>query len=86
MQVQKETVPWLQELLYPLTAGAPEPLLDTVSPQQLADPDSSFVEVDGVMLHCKDFGPRNPDAPSVVLLHGFNASVFSWYVRDISDE
>ena len=79
MQVQKETVPWLQELLYPLTAGAPEPLQDTVSPQQLADPDSSFVEVDGVMLHCKDFGPRNPDAPSVVLLHGFNASVFSWY-------
>lgn len=71
-------MPWFQELLYPLTAGQPEPLLDTLSPQQLADPDSSFVEVDGVMLHCKDVGSRSPDAPAVLLLHGFNGSVFSW--------
>ena len=71
-------MPWLQNLLYPLTAGAPEPLLDTVDPQLLADPDSSFVEVDGVLLHCKDVGPRAPGTPSVILLHGFNGSVFSW--------
>ena len=77
-QVQSETIPWLRELIYPLTAGPPEPLTDTVPPQQLADPDSSFVEVDGVQLHCKDVGPRDASTPAVVLLHGFNGSVFSW--------
>ena len=69
-QVQKETVPWLRDLFQPLTAGAPEPLQDTVSPTSLADPDSSFEEVHGVQLHFKDVGPKDRDAPAVVLLHG----------------
>lgn len=76
MQVGSEFLPWLRLQLQPLTAGPPEPLRDTVSPQQLVDPDSSFLEVHGVRLHYKDVGPR--DAPAVVLLHGFNGSVFSW--------
>lgn len=78
-QARKETVPWLQDLLAPLLAGTPEPLTDTLSPQELADADSSFTEVDGVTLHYKDVGAQPyPAQPVVLLLHGFNGSVFSW--------
>lgn len=73
-------MPALQELIQPVLAGPPPPLTDTVAPQQLADPDSRFLEVDGVMLHYKERGPTQPDAPVVVLLHGFNGSVFNWWV------
>ena len=30
-------------------------------------------------LHYKDYGPKVPGAPAVLLLHGFNGSVFNWY-------
>lgn len=79
-QVRKETLPWVEELVQPFVLGPPEPLQDTVPPQQLGDPDSRWIEVDGVNLHYKDTGPQNPDAPAVLLLHGFNGSVYSWYV------
>ena len=36
------------------------------------------VQVDGVNLHYKDYGPKTPGAPAVLLLHGFNGSVFNW--------
>ena len=62
-----------------MLSGPPEPLTDTVSPQSLADADSCFAEVDGVTLHYKDTGAvADADAPAVLLLHGFNGSVFSW--------
>ncbi|CAL8466073.1 g5609 [Coccomyxa elongata] len=77
-QVRKETLPWVADLVEPLIAGPPEPLQDTVPPQQLGDPDSRWIEVDGVNLHYKDTGPQAPGAPAVLLLHGFNGSVFSW--------
>ena len=32
----------------------------------------------GMQLHCKNVGPRNASTPAVVLLHGFNGSIFSW--------
>ena len=35
-----------------------------------------FVQVDGVRLHLRDSGPR--DAPAVILLHGFGASLHTW--------
>jgi pimeloyl-ACP methyl ester carboxylesterase len=38
----------------------------------------SHIQVDGVNLHYKDFGPQRPGAPAVLLLHGFNGSVFNW--------
>jgi pimeloyl-ACP methyl ester carboxylesterase len=41
-----------------------------------ATPPSSFVEIDGVRLHVRDTGPR--DAPAIVLLHGFGASLQTW--------
>jgi pimeloyl-ACP methyl ester carboxylesterase len=37
---------------------------------------SVFVEVAGVRLHLRDTGPR--DAPAIVMLHGFGASLHTW--------
>lgn len=47
----------------------------TLPIEQLADPDSLFVDVDGLSVHYKVAGQGEP---TVVLLHGFAASVFSW--------
>jgi pimeloyl-ACP methyl ester carboxylesterase len=51
------------------------PLEDTVPPASLADPDSRFVEVEGVRIHYKEMGEGEP---AMILLHGFGASTFSW--------
>jgi pimeloyl-ACP methyl ester carboxylesterase len=51
------------------------PLEGTVPPEQLADPDSRFVEVDGLKIHYKTAGQGEP---VWVLLHGFPASVYTW--------
>jgi len=51
------------------------PLPGTVPPEQLADPDSRFVEVNGLKVHYKIAGQGQP---TLVLLHGFAASLFSW--------
>jgi pimeloyl-ACP methyl ester carboxylesterase len=51
------------------------PLEDTVPPEQLADPDSRFVDINGLQVHYKIAGQGEP---TLVLLHGFAASVFSW--------
>lgn len=61
-------------LIGPMVIPLP-PLADTVPPRELADPDSSFVDVDGLQLHYKVKGQGEP---TLVLLHGFGASVFSW--------
>jgi pimeloyl-ACP methyl ester carboxylesterase len=56
------------------------PLEDTVPPEQLADPDSRFVDVNSLQVHYKIAGQGEPTAENLtlVLLHGFGASVFSW--------
>ncbi len=41
-----------------------------------AGPPSAFLEVAGVTLHLRDTGPR--DAPAVILIHGFGASLHTW--------
>ena len=56
------------------------PLRGTVPPERLADPDSRFavvggVSADGVRIHYKLAGN---DEPTMILLHGFAASTFSW--------
>lgn len=51
------------------------PLRGTVPPEQLADPDSRFAVVGGVRIHYKLAGN---DEPTMILLHGFAASTFSW--------
>jgi pimeloyl-ACP methyl ester carboxylesterase len=52
-------------------------LTDTLPPEQLADPDSQFVEINGLSVHLKTRG--QPGAHTFVLLHGFGASVYSWH-------
>ncbi len=51
------------------------PLEGTVPARRLADPDSRFVEVDGLTVHYKLAGEGEP---VFLLLHGFGASTFSW--------
>jgi pimeloyl-ACP methyl ester carboxylesterase len=52
------------------------PAPGTVSPQQLADPDSHFIEINAINVHYKIMGQGEP---FIVLLHGFGASLFSWH-------
>jgi pimeloyl-ACP methyl ester carboxylesterase len=58
-------------LLWPIP-----PLRGTVPARELADAESRFLDVGAVELHYTQAGA--PDAPSVILLHGFGASTFSW--------
>ncbi|MBN1955932.1 MAG: alpha/beta hydrolase [Anaerolineae bacterium] len=51
------------------------PLENTAPPEQLADPDSQFVDVNGLQVHYKLVGEGEP---ALILLHGFAASLFSW--------
>ncbi len=55
-------------------------LTDTLPPKQLADPDSIFIDVNGLEVHMKKAGEGEP---ALILLHGFGASVFSW--REVLD-
>jgi len=78
--------PWLRGLLIALGALliillvgpflVPVPPLEgTVPPERLADPDSRFIEVNGITVHYKMAGSGRP---AFILLHGFAASTFSW--------
>ena len=51
-------------------------LTNTVPAEQLADPNSQFIEINGLSVHVKTMGQGEP---VFVLLHGFGASVFSWH-------
>ena len=52
------------------------PASGTVPAQQLADPDSQFIEINGLSVHVKTLGQGEP---VFILLHGFGASLFSWH-------
>lgn len=78
VKIRKETLPWVADLVQPFVLGPPEPLQDTVPPQQLGDADSQWMQVNGVDVHYKDIGPKTPCTPAILLLHGYNGSVFSW--------
>ncbi|NWG17731.1 MAG: alpha/beta hydrolase [Chloroflexi bacterium] len=47
-----------------------------VTPQDLADPDGQFVEINGVSVYYRTRGPE--DGPPVLLLHGFLGSTVNW--------
>jgi pimeloyl-ACP methyl ester carboxylesterase len=70
----------LAVLLLVLLVGpflVPVPPLEGTQPvAALADPDSLFVEIDGVDVHYKMAGQGEP---VFVLLHGFGASLYSWH-------
>ncbi len=59
----------------PLLVTVP-PLEGTVPPEQLADSDSRFAEIDGLSVHYKTAGAGEP---FIILLHGFGASLYSWH-------
>lgn len=44
--------------------------------QKYAPPPSTFLDVAGLRMHVRDTGPR--DAPAIILLHGFGASLHTW--------
>ncbi len=66
-------------IIGPLVVPIPA-LEDTMPPQQLADPDSQFMDVNGVNVHFKEAGEG---ASALLLLHGFAASTYSW--REVMD-
>jgi len=51
------------------------PLEGLKPPEQLADPDSRFIEVNGLRVHYKLMGRGEP---LILLLHGFGANTSSW--------
>ena len=53
------------------------PLTDTVPPEQLADHDSQFININGLTVHVKTMGQGEL---VFVLMHGFGASLFSWHL------
>jgi len=62
-------------LVVPFLIPVPPPE-NTVPAEGLADPDSKFIEVNGLSEHYKIFGQGEP---VFILLHGFGASLFSWH-------
>ena len=62
-------------LIVPFLIPVP-PLEGTVPAEQLADPDSKFIEVNDLNVHYKTYGRGEP---VFILLHGFGASLFSWH-------
>ena len=81
---ERKILPWLlagsavlpvAALLGPFLIPVP-PLKNTYPPQALADPDSHFVELNGVKVHLKTKGDGEP---AFVLLHGFMSSLYSWH-------
>lgn len=67
-------------LVGPLVIPIP-PLTDTVPVQDLAEPDSRFMEVNSLEVHYKMYGSGEP---VVILLHGFASSTYTW--NDIMPE
>jgi len=64
----------LLALIVPFLVPVP-PLPGLVAPEQLADPDSEFIEVNGLRLHVKRSGQGEP---VMILLHGFGSHTESW--------
>ena len=61
-------------LLGPFLIPVP-PLEGTQPARGLADPESQFIEINGIDIHYKQTGSGEP---FFILLHGFGASTFSW--------
>jgi len=56
------------------------PLENTKNIDQLTDPDSQFIELNGINVHYKTWGQGES---TFILLHGFGASLFSW--REVTE-
>jgi pimeloyl-ACP methyl ester carboxylesterase len=65
----------LAALVGPFLVPVP-PLYGTHLAQALADADSQFIDLDGLSVHIKTWGQGEP---VFVLMHGFSASLYSWW-------
>ena len=61
-------------LVVPLVIPIP-PLENTVAPEQLADADSQFIDLNGLRVHYKKTGDGKT---AFVLLHGFASNTYTW--------
>lgn len=61
-------------LIVPFLIPVPE-LKNTLPAQDIADSDSLFIEIDGLLVHYKLSGEGEP---AIVLLHGFASNVSAW--------
>ena len=62
--------------------AVPVPKLDgLVSEQEFIEPDSKFIEINGVNIHYKEAGAGEQ---TFILLHPFGGSTYSW--REVMDE
>lgn len=59
-----------------LTALTTTAQVDTVPPEALADENGAFVTIDDMQVYYVEAG--DPAAPTVMLLHGFGGSTFTW--------
>ena len=64
----------LLAIVAPLLIPLP-PLEGTLPPADLADEDGRFIELRGIQVHYK---ARGSGEPSMILMHGFLSSTFSW--------
>ncbi len=64
----------LLAIVAPLLIPLP-PLEGTLPPADLADEDGRFIELRGIQVHYKASGSGEP---SMILMHGFLSSAFSW--------
>ena len=63
-------------LLLLLSVGMVYGQSEYVSPEELADEDGNFAEIDGVSIYYIERGDSNN--PAVILIHGFGGSTFTW--------
>ena len=92
-QFQRDSVPWLIDLVAPILQGPPQPLIGTRRARELADPDSKFISISGLDIHYKEHLLHDFSAPAtatldeqtsfkaqpnVICLHGFQGSTFSY--------
>ena len=61
-------------MVVPLFLPAP-PAPNVLPVEQLAEPDSQFIEINNIQVHYKASGEGGQ---AIILLHGFGASAFSW--------
>lgn len=95
---RRQALPWVQDLAFPALGVIEEvdraaQSAPTLPPAALADPDSFFAQLPpaagGVRLHYKEAPAPSgsPGAPTILLIHGFNGSTFSWRanLRQLAD-
>lgn len=83
---QQQSLPWINDLIAPILFNSNRRAFEDPSllpsPELLVEEDSNsnFITVYGVKMHYKEYRSTRPSSKraTLILLHGFNGSVFSW--------